>query len=304
MNEIAKKNCVELSGQVAVVTGGGRGIGRACALTLARAGARTAVLARSGSEVTETAERIKEAGGQALAFVADVTNAGDISKTIEKIDSSLGPINLLVNNAGIPGPIGPFWETEADEWWRTMNVNLRGAVLCARAVLPGMRVRRQGRVINIASSAIPIAYFSSYATSKTALVRFTEIVAAEIKPYGVSMFAVGPGTVRTAMAEHSLYSQQGQKWLPWFQRIFDEGLDLPADRPSQLVLDLASGRADGLSGRFLSVMDDLDSLLRSVKEIEEQNLYSLRMRTLKAGDASLALASIRAEAERPIGPDS
>jgi NAD(P)-dependent dehydrogenase (short-subunit alcohol dehydrogenase family) len=304
MNEIAKKNCVELSGQVAVVTGGGRGIGRACALTLARAGARTAVLARSGSEVTETAERIKEAGGQALAFVADVTNAGDISKTIEKIDSSLGPINLLVNNAGIPGPIGPFWETEADEWWRTMNVNLRGAVLCARAVLPGMRVRRQGRVINIASSAIPIAYFSSYATNKTALVRFTEIVAAEIKPYGVSMFAVGPGTVRTAMAEHSLYSQQGQKWLPWFQRIFDEGLDLPADRPSQLVLDLASGRADSLSGRFLSVMDDLDSLLRSVKEIEEQNLYSLRMRTLKAGDASLALASIRAEAERPIGPDS
>src|SRR5579859_2182230 len=304
MNQIATNDCVKLSGQVAVVTGGGRGIGRAIALTLATAGARIAVLARSDSEVTETAEKIKQAGGQALAFVADVTDADAVSRTMEKIESSLGPVNLLVNDAGIPGPIGPFVETEADEWWQTMNVNLRGVMLCARAVLPGMRARRHGRVINIASSAMPVAYFSSYATSKTALVRFTEIVAAEIKPFGLSMFAVGPGTVRTSMAEHSLQSPQGQKWLPWFQRIFDEGLDLPVDRPSQLVLDLASGRADRLSGRFLSVLDDLDSLLRNVKEIEAQNLYSLRMQTLTAGAVSPALASIRAEAERPIRPNS
>lgn len=115
--------------------------------------------------------------------------------------------------------------------------------------------RHRGRVVNIASSATPVAHFSAYTTSKTALIRFTATVAAELKPHGVSMFAVGPSTVRTAMSEYSLNSPEGQKWLPWFRRIFDEGLDVPVGRPAQLVLELASGRADALSGRFLTVAD-------------------------------------------------
>ena len=104
------------------------------------------------------------------------------------------------------------------------------------------------------------------------------------------------------MAEHSLRSHEGQKWLPWFKRIFDEGLDVSVERPSRLVLELASGRADSLSGRFLSIWDDLDFLLRNVKEIEERHLYSLRMQTLHGDGAGSALTAIRAEAERAIDP--
>jgi NAD(P)-dependent dehydrogenase (short-subunit alcohol dehydrogenase family) len=234
MNSKATPNYSELAGQVAVVTGAGRGIGRAIAAALSAAGMTTAVLARSASEIEETARTIEDAGGRAKPFAVDVTDAAAVGKAFEKIERSLGSVALLVNNAAIPGPIGPFWETDAEQWWRTLDVNLRGAMLCARAVLPGMISRRKGRIINIASSAIPVAYFSSYATSKAALVRFTETVAAEIKPHGISMFAVAPGTVRTAMAEHSLRSPDGQKWLPWFKRIFDQGLDVPVERPARV----------------------------------------------------------------------
>ena len=291
---------LQLVGQVAAVTGGGRGIGRAIAATLSAAGATTAVLARSSSEINETARMIEEAGGQARPFVVDVTDWVAVEKTFVEIERTLGPVTLLVNNAAIPGPIGPFWETDSERWWRTLDVNLRGAMLCSHAVLPRMVASGKGRIINIASSAIPVAYFSSYATSKAALVRFTETIAGELKPYGVSTFAVGPGTVRTSMAEHSLRSDEGQKWLHWFKRIFDEGLDVSAERPSRLVLELASGCADSLSGRFLSIWDDLDSLLRNIKEIEERNLYSLRLQTLDGGGVGSALTAIRVEAERPL----
>jgi NAD(P)-dependent dehydrogenase (short-subunit alcohol dehydrogenase family) len=246
---------------------------------------------------------IEQAGGRARPFVADVTDALAVRKVFEDIDRSLGSVTLLVNNAAIPGPIGPFWETDAEQWWRTLDVNLRGAMLCSRGVLPGMISQGDGRIINIASSALAIAYFSSYATSKAALVRFTETLAREVRPHGVSVFAVGPGTVRTSMAEHSLRSHDGQKWLPWFKRIFDEGLDVSAERPSRLVLELASGRADSLSGRFLSIWDDLDSLLRNVKQIEERNLYSMRVQTLDGGGVGSALTAIRTIAERPLDPE-
>lgn len=303
MNSKASPINSELSGQVAVVTGGGRGIGRAIAATLSEAGMTTAVLARSASEIAETARTIEQAGGRARPFAADVTDAAAVGRAFQEIERSLGSVAVLVNNAAIPGPIGPFWETDANQWWRTLDVNLRGGMLCARAVLPGMISRRKGRIINIASSALPVAYFSSYATSKAALVRFTETIAAEVKPHRISMFAVGPGTVRTPMAEHSLRSPDGQRWLPWFKRIFDEGLDVPAERSARLVLELASGRADSLSGRFISIRDDLDSLLRNAKQIEEQNLYSLRVQTLDGSGVGRALSAIQADAERPIGSE-
>jgi NAD(P)-dependent dehydrogenase (short-subunit alcohol dehydrogenase family) len=298
MNSKATEVNSELSGQVAVVTGGGRGIGRAIAATLSAAGMTTAVLARSASEIEEAARTIEQAGGRAKPFAADVTDAVAVAKAFREIERSLGSVAVLVNNAAIPGPIGPFCETDLDEWWRTLDVNLRGPMLCSRVALPGMISRRKGRIINIASSALPVAYFSSYVTSKAALVRFTETIAAEVRPYGISMFVAGPGTVRTPLAEHSLRSLDGQKWLPWFKRIFDEGLDVPAERPSRLVLELASGRADILSGRFLSIWDDLDSLLRNVEQIEERNLYSLRVQTLEGGGVGPALSAIRADAER------
>ena len=294
-----------LRGEVCLVTGGGRGIGRAISITLACAGASVAVAARTENELEETVALIRSAGGLAESFPVDVTDAKAVQKTIENVERSLGPIEVLVNNAGVVGPIGPLWESDVEAWWRAVNVNLRGPSLCARFVLPGMVVRRRGRIINISSGGAnaAIAYFSSYITAKTALTRFTECLAAELQPFGVAVFALSPGTVRTAMSEYSLNSPEGHRWLPWFRRIFDEGFDLPPERPADLVLRLASGEADALSGRFLQPSDDLDHILKCLAEVERDKLYSLRSRALSGTTTNLpeAAASIRAAGESPIG---
>jgi NAD(P)-dependent dehydrogenase (short-subunit alcohol dehydrogenase family) len=294
----AKLEAGALQDQVAIVTGGGRGIGRALAQAIAAAGAHVAVLARSANELAETVSLIASAGGRARAFPLDVTDAEKVRAAFAEIDRSLGAADLLINNAGVLGPLGPFWENDFDEWWRAMEVNLRGPLLCAHAVLPGMIARRHGRIINVASGAgaIPIVHCSAYVANKTALIRFTENLAIESKPYSLAIFAISPGTVRTSLAEYSLNSAEGQKWLPWFKRIFDEGKNVPVERSAQLVLALASGKADALSGLFLGVSDDLDAMVRSAAEVEKDSLYSLRIR--KLGEETPAYNAIRASAER------
>jgi len=289
----------DLTGQTAVVTGAGRGLGLAFAQALSAAGASVALIARSAGELAETAALIERAGGKALALPADVSDRAAVHEALAEAEKSLGAVDVLVNNAGIAGPIQPFWETDGEDWWRVLEVNLRGPVLCSRAVLPGMVSRRHGRIINIATSAIPIASFSAYSTSKAALVRFTECLAAETRPHGVAAFSIVPGTIRTRMSEQVLNSPDGQKWLPWFRRIFDAGLDLPAARPAELVVRLASGRFDALTGLCLSPLDDLELIARSLAEVERDRLYSLRVRPLPSASPNQAFAAIRAAAERP-----
>ena len=293
---MSESESVATQAKVAVVTGGGRGIGRAIAQTLARAGAAVAVLARTESEITETVGIIEGQGGRARALTVGVTDGAAVQKAMQKIEESLGPVDLLVNNAGAVKPFGPFWENDPEEWWRSLEVNLRGAMLCSRAVLPGMVSRKRGWIVNVSSGAGAMAspYYSSYVTSKTALVRFSECLALECKPHGIAVFAISPGTVRTKMSEYSLNSSEGQKWLPWFRRIFDEKIDVPADRPAQLVLELSSGRFDALSGCMISIFDDLELLRERASEIEGQNLYSLRLQKLKGAETNPAMAVLAA----------
>ena len=290
--------------QVAIVTGGGRGIGRAIALALAGSGASVAVLARSAGEIEETAALITAAGGVARAWAVDVTDAGAVGRGVNEVGRALGPVDVLMNNAGILGPIAPFWESSVEDWWRTADVNLRAPILCTHAVLPSMIARRRGRIVNVVTGAAPIAYFSAYVSSKSALIRFSECLAIEVRPFGLSVFAMGPGTVRTRMSGHSLNSLEGRSWIPWFRRIFDEGLDLPVDRPAALAAALASGAYDGLSGLTLTPFDDLDAMREHLPEIERDRLYTMRIRTLSTTPASAALAAIRADAERPREPDA
>lgn len=295
----------DLRGQIAVATGGGRGIGRAIAEELANAGATVAVISRNIAELDETVAGIRAAGGQSYSFPADVTDPGAIRAAIFKIEEVLGPIDLLVNNAGVVGPIGPFAGNDPDDWWRTIEVNLRGPALCMQIVLKGMTERFRGRIINISSggATAAITHFSSYVTAKTALTRLTECLARELKPFGISVFAVNPGTVRTKMSEHSLQSPEGQKWFPWFREIFDQGLDLSPKHAAELVVALASGRADALSGFMLHPADDINGILENLDSVLREKLYTLRLRTLPAASTSAtsAFASIRDAGEAGSG---
>ena len=156
--------------KVAVVTGGGRGLGRAFAQALAAAGYAVAVLARTEAELAETVALIERSGGKASAFPADVVDGMAIDRAFTEVERTLGRVDLLVNNAGVVGPLGPFAESDARAWWRTLEVNLHGQMLCAHRALPGMIARRRGRIVNIASGggATMLPYFSAYVTSKTA----------------------------------------------------------------------------------------------------------------------------------------
>jgi NAD(P)-dependent dehydrogenase (short-subunit alcohol dehydrogenase family) len=153
MNELGQPNLAE---QVALVTGGGRGIGQAIAERLAAAGARVAVTARSVAELDETVSAINARGGHARALPADVTDQAAVDSVVNDVEQTLGPISVLVNNAGVLGPVGLIWEVDPEEWWRCIEINLRGAFLYARAVVPRMIERQRGRIVSVASIAVGI----------------------------------------------------------------------------------------------------------------------------------------------------
>ncbi len=270
----------ELSGQVALITGGGRGIGRAIALAFAAAGAQVAITARSTDQLAETVALIHDAGGHAVAVPSDVSDSAAVQTLVAETERQLGPVDVLVNNAGVGGTAGPLWEVDAAEWWQGLEVNLRGPFLCAHAVLPGMIARRRGRIVNIASGAgtIALPYFSAYFTAKTALIRLSEVLALETQAYGISVFAVDPGGVRTAMTDAGFGSPAGRRWLPGYQERM-EATNPGPERAVMLCLRLAAGEADALSGRFLSVQQDLPALIEQADDLRKQELYTLRLRT-------------------------
>jgi NAD(P)-dependent dehydrogenase (short-subunit alcohol dehydrogenase family) len=261
-------------------------LGRAFALALARAGADVVVVARSRAELDET---VAEIGSQARAFALDVTD----SDAVRRVFGEIGPVDVLMNNAGVLGSIGPFAQSNFDEWWRAMEVNVRGAMACTHAVLGGMIARGSGRIINIVTGAFSAAHLSPYLASKTALVRATECLAIEMKESGVALFSVAPGTVRTNMSVHSLSSDEGRRWIPWFQQIFEQGLDLPAERPAALIVALASGKYDALSGLFISPFDDLDAMVAERARIGQERLHVLSIRPREVSAEAAARAAVR-----------
>jgi 3-oxoacyl-[acyl-carrier protein] reductase len=259
---------------VALITGGGRGIGQAVALRLAKNGWDVAIASRSAGELADTAG---QALRKVLAITADVSNADDVRAMVRRTESELGPIDLLVNNAGITGPMTPFWETDPQDWWRCQEVNLLGPVLCCRAVVPGMIERKRGRIINLSSGAgvRPVPNFGAYAVSKASVLRFSEQLALELAPHGIAVFPIRPGVVRTRMVEAVRQS------VPIVQKFLDEGKDVPPEATADLVEYLASGRGDALSGCLLSVQENWDEMVRRAEEIRREQMYTLRLRELE-----------------------
>ncbi|MBI3943182.1 MAG: SDR family NAD(P)-dependent oxidoreductase [Chloroflexi bacterium] len=142
-----------LNGQVAIVTGGGRGLGQAFAQALAAAGVKVAITARTGAQLDETVRLIEHAGGVVMAFTTDVTDRPAMKQVLATVEQQFGPLDILVNNAAVITPLGYDWEIDPDEWWRTLEINLRGPFECTHMVLPGMMARRKGRIINVTSGA-------------------------------------------------------------------------------------------------------------------------------------------------------
>jgi NAD(P)-dependent dehydrogenase (short-subunit alcohol dehydrogenase family) len=267
-----------LHGQVALVTGAGRGIGRSLACGLAGAGAKVGLLARSAEQLEQTQQLIGAAG---VSVVADVTDPDAVRAALERVTDQLGPLDLLVNNAGANSVFGPLWAADPRSWWSDVSVNLYGPFLCSAAVLPAMIERRSGRIINIVSGTAgrPFPHNSAYAASKAALVRLTDCLAAEVAEHGLAVFALGPGTVRTDMSLGLERSEDGRRWLG--DAI--EALDfIGPEAATAAVLYLASGAADALSGRWLDSQDDLPLVAASAEAVKAGELFQLRRTKLPA----------------------
>jgi len=276
-----------LSGETALVTGAGRGIGRAIAEAYAAAGARVVLMARTTEQVEEATQAITAAGGLALGVPGDVTVVDDVQRAVGAAEKQFGPVSILVSNAGITGPYAPIWDADPDEWWRTQDVHVHGAFLCTRAVYAGMVARGGGRIIVVASRAAERggANMSAYQIAKAGQLRLVESLSAEGADSGIRVFAVEPGMVDTAFADAPLQRADAQKYVPDFiARIKrmreDPSLATPASRVANLCVFLGSGQGDALSGRFLRVGESWEEMARCADTIQRDDLYTLRLRTL------------------------
>lgn len=247
-----------LDGQVVLVTGGGRGIGASIARELADSGAKVAVSGRTKDQVEAVAG---EVGG--VAVVADVSKREEVERMVADVEAALGPIDLLVANAGIGGPDGATWEVDPDEWWHVQEINVLGVHLSCRSVIPGMLNRGSGRIIITASGAayLPGSTGPAYSASKAAVARYGETLANELSGR-IPVFFFSPGLVKTEMTSGF---GGDPAWTP------------PELAP-QLVHVLASGRADALAGRYIHAEhDDIEDLIARADEIVESDLNAIRL---------------------------
>jgi NAD(P)-dependent dehydrogenase (short-subunit alcohol dehydrogenase family) len=247
-----------LAGKVAVVTGAGRGLGQFVARGLARQGARVAVVARTAAQVCETGELIRAAGGEALPLAADVSRWDAVEGICREVHEHWGAVSVLVNAAGVFGPIQTVADSDPELWCETIAINTLGPYLLCRAFLADMLGAGWGRIINFSSAAalhVPGPLNSAYGTSKMALNQFTRHLAVELAGTQVTVCAIHPGEVQTAMwaairDDSEATGPLGAGYRRWAQEVATSGGD-PPQKALDLVLAIIGRRDTSDNGKFL-----------------------------------------------------
>ncbi|MFJ8042243.1 SDR family NAD(P)-dependent oxidoreductase [Kitasatospora sp. NPDC096147] len=258
-----------LVGQVALITGAGRGIGRELAVGLAAEGMAVGLLGRNHDSLTETLRECVRHGARGVAVTADVTRHGSVREAVRAVERDLGPVDLLVNNAGqVDREEVPLWETDPNQWWQVVETNLRGPYNLLRTVLPGMVERRRGRVVNLNSGFAlrPDGHYTAYATSKGALLKLSDNIADSLAERRVVVLDISPGAVATEMTAGMPMFRDMKAWgsIPYMVAV---------------TVDAARGRFDALHGRFIHAgRDNLELLCERAEQIRESDARTLRLR--------------------------
>ncbi len=253
-----------LEGKVAVITGAGRGIGQRTAVRLAQMKIKTALISRTETQLRETADLVLQAGGTPLVVAVDLSDSKSMAAIKASVIDELGQPSILINAAGMFGPIELVWKTDPNEWIKTLMVNVVGAYLMCHAFIDDMMASGWGRVVNVTSAASlhePGPINSAYGTSKTALNQFTRHLASEIAGSGVTANVIHPGDVKTDMwatvrdAAKSL-GPEADRYREWARWVEETGGDDP-ERTSDLIAALLGEKAASINGRFLWIKEGL-----------------------------------------------
>lgn len=246
---------MKLQNRVAIITGGGRGLGRSVALAFGRQGAKIVLAARTKEEIDHVAEELRSLKKDAIAIATDISDEDQVNQLVKKSLEAYGTIDILVNNAGARGSIGPIYEISLSEWEQTLRANLTAAFLCTKAVLPVLMEKKEGKIINVATTLTPRPNLTPYMVAKAGLIYFTKQLSRELKDYNIQVNAIHPGVMDTRMQEEIRKAGTKAIGTDMFERMKEEGILHNPDEPARLILFLASKAADGITGEYLSFDD-------------------------------------------------
>jgi NAD(P)-dependent dehydrogenase (short-subunit alcohol dehydrogenase family) len=275
---------MKLRGKCAIITGASLGLGRGIAEAFIREGAQVLLCARTTEPLEKAAEELKRfavPGQKILWKTCDVSVPSQVEELAALSLGEWGGCDVLVNNAAIHGAKGPVEDTSWDEWRRTIEVNLFGVVLPCRAMIPQMKARGQGKIINLSGggATTPRPFFSAYAAAKTAVVRFTETLAEELRPFHIEANAIAPGALPTRLIEDAIAAGPekigAQAYAEMLLTLQSGGDSMQA--ATELAVFLASAESDGITGKLISARwDDWKELPRHRDELAATDLYTLR----------------------------
>jgi NAD(P)-dependent dehydrogenase (short-subunit alcohol dehydrogenase family) len=275
---------VRLDGSAAVVTGGSQGLGLAVAEAMAAEGAEVLICAR-GRQALETARAVVTARARpsrrVLSMLADASRPEDAERLVSTAVDTFGRLDVLVNNAGVYGPMGLVEDVDWGEWVRTIEINLMGTVLPCRVALPHMKKAGRGKIINLSGggATAPMPHISAYAASKAAVVRFTETLAEEVRAEGIDVNAVAPGALNTRLLEEVLAAGPEKVGADYYKKSVKQNEEGGAsvERAAALCIFLASAAPDGLTGKLISaVWDPWETLPARAESLGRSDIYTLR----------------------------
>ena len=273
-----------LAGRAAIITGASEGLGREIARAYVLAGASVLMCARDRERLDEARLDVSELAkpAQVVAAVpADVSDPADVDRLVAHAFERFPQVHVLVNNAGVYGPIGPVESVDWPAWVRAVEINLLGSVLMVRSLVPHFKRHRYGKIIQLSGGGAtnPLPRISAYAASKAAVVRFAESLALEVEPFGIDVNAIAPGALNTRMMDQLLAAgpdDAGPAFYERMKKIAEEG-GTPLERGAALAVFLASPASDGITGRLLSaVWDPWSDLPRRLEDLKRSDVYTLR----------------------------
>lgn len=278
-----------LHNRTAIITGASQGLGRAIATAYVEAGAHVVLCARNVEQLGAAARDVQQharAGQQIVPLAADVASPSDVARVVETALQRFSHIDILINNAGIYGPMGPVEDVDWEEWTRAVAINLHGSVLMCRAVLPDMKARGYGKIIQVSGggATAPLANISAYAASKAAIVRFAETLALEVRAHGIDVNAIAPGALNTRLLDEVLAAGPDKVGAAFFEKAQQQkkagGTSL--DHGARLCVFLGSAASDGITGKLISAVWDKWELFPQIKdELNASDIYTLRRITAR-----------------------